>query len=54
MVFLFLKAADLGLPVNQHFEGRRLDTAHGQGLVVEDGEQPGRVDPCLLYTSRCV
>ena len=45
MVFLFLKAADLGLPVNQHFKGRRLDTAHGQGLVVEDGEQPGRVDP---------
>ena len=45
VVFLFLEAADLGLPVNQHFEGRRLDTAHGQGLVVEDGEQPGRVDP---------
>ena len=45
VVFLFLKAADLGLPVNQHFEGRRLDTAHGQGLVVEDGEQPGGVDP---------
>ena len=45
MVFLFLKAADLGLPVNQHFQGRRLDTAHGQGLVVEDGEKSCRVDP---------
>ena len=22
-----------------------MDTAHGQGFVVEDGEQPGRVDP---------
>ena len=45
MVFLFLKAADLGLPVNQYFQGRRLDTAHGQGLVVEDGEKSCRVDP---------
>ena len=44
MVFLFLKAADLGLPVNQHIEGRCLDTAHGQGLVIEDGEKPGGVD----------
>ena len=45
VVFLFLEAADLGLPVNQHFEGRRLDTAHGQGLVVEDGEKSCRIDP---------
>ena len=45
VVFLFLKIADFGLPVNQHIEGRRLDTAHGQGLVVEDGEKPGGVDP---------
>ena len=45
VVFLFLEIADLGLPVNQHIEGRRLDTAHGQGLVIEDGEKPGGVDP---------
>ena len=34
VIFLFLKTADFRLSVNQHFQGRRLDTAHGQGLVV--------------------
>ena len=45
VIFLFLEIADLGLPVNQHFQGRCLYPAHGQGLVVEDGEKPGGVDP---------
>ena len=45
VIFLFLEIADLGLPVNQHFEGGRLHPAYGQGLVVEDGEKPGGVDP---------
>ena len=45
VIFLFLKITDLAFTVNQHFEGGRLHPAHGQGLVVEDGEKPCGVDP---------
>ena len=33
------------VPVHQHGKGGGLDTPHIQGAVVEDGEQPGSVDP---------
>ena len=44
VIFLFLEAGDLGVPVRQHFQGGGLDAAHGQGLVVQHREKPGGVD----------
>ena len=44
VIFLFLEAGDLGVPVRQHFQGGGLDAAHGQGLVVQYREKPGGVN----------
>ena len=44
VIFLFLEAGDLGVPVRQHFQGGGLDAAHGQGLVVQHREKPGGVN----------
>ena len=44
VIFLFLEIRDLGVALHQQIQGRGLDTAHGQGLVVQHGEKPGGVD----------
>ena len=45
VVLLLLEAGDLPVPVHQHGKGGRLHPPHIQGAVVENGEQPGGVDP---------
>jgi hypothetical protein len=44
MVFLLLEHRDFPVSLRQHCQGGRLDTAHIQGTVIENGEQPGGVD----------
>ena len=44
VIFLFLEIRDLGVALHQQIQGRCLDAAHGQGLVVQHGEKPGGVD----------
>ena len=43
-IFLFLEIRDLSVAFYQQIQGRGLDTAHSQGLVVQYGEKPGGVD----------
>ena len=45
MIFLLLEQRDLRVPRRQQGQGGRLDAAHVQGTVIEDGEKAGGVDP---------
>ena len=45
MIFFLVKQRDLRVTLRQHCQGRRLDTAHIQGAVIEDGEKAGSIDP---------
>ena len=45
VVLLFAEHCDFAVPVHQHGKGGRLHPPYIQGAVVEDGEQPGGVDP---------
>ena len=45
MILLLLKQRDLRVPRRQQGQGGRLNTAHIQGAVIEDGEKAGGVDP---------
>ena len=42
--FLFFEHGDLAVTLHQHGQGRRLDTAHIQSAVVQNGEQTGGID----------
>ena len=45
MILLLLEQRDLRVPRRQKGQGGRLNTAHIQGAVIEDGEKAGGVDP---------
>ena len=45
MIFFFVEQRDLRVPRRQQGQGGRLDAAHIQGAVIEDGEKAGGVDP---------
>ena len=45
MILLLLEQRDLRVPRRQQGQGGRLDAAHIQGAVVENGEKAGGVDP---------
>ena len=42
--FFLFEGGDPALTLHQHCQGRRLDTAHIQGAVVQNGEQTGSID----------
>lgn len=45
MILLLLEQRDLRVPRRQQGQGGRLDAAHVQGTVIEDGEKARSVDP---------
>ena len=45
MILLLLEQRDLRVPRRQQGQGGRLNTAHIQGAVIENGEKPRGVDP---------
>ena len=45
MILLLLEQRDLRVTRRQQGQGGRLDAAHIQGAVVENGEKAGGVDP---------
>ena len=45
MIFLFVEQRDLCVTLRQHCQRGRLNTAHIQGAVIENGEKTSGVDP---------